>query len=193
MVVVAEHAALRRARRPAGVDEGGQVRRAHRRRQRRGVVGAEDVVPGVDPRRRRARPRVADDDDVAESRRGRRRPRSARSSSADSTMSTHAPESASWWRQVLALVRGVDGDGDGAGVDDAPPGQHGLRRVLDERGDAVARAHAELRAARWPARAGRRGHLGGGRPWCRRRRGTRRRGRARAGLGGGRGPSPAAR
>ena len=66
-----------------------------------------------------------------------------------STMSTVEPGVGELVAQVVALVGGVDRHGDGAAAHDPPPGEHRLGRVLDERGHPVARAHAEVGAARW--------------------------------------------
>ena len=134
VVGVAEHAALREAGGAAGVDEGGEVARADVGEGLR--LGGEQLLPAVH-RRPDLRLGVAQHHHVLE-----------RWDLVDDALGPvgevgldqeHArPGVGQLMAEVLALVGGVDGDGDTAAGDDPPPGQHGLVRVLDERGDAVA-------------------------------------------------------
>ena len=140
VVVVAEHAALRRPGGATGVDERAQVDRADVD-PGVGVVAREQLGPG----RRWSCPRSRW--------RRRSRPRSSRSGSSPLMPSRRSARS-SWTMQhlgarvvelvaqVLALVGGVDRHGDGPGPDDAPPRERALDRVLDQRGHPVTGLHA---------------------------------------------------
>ena len=150
MVVVAEHAALGRAGRAAGVDERGQVARSHRHLGRR-PAGVEQVAPGVpggagDGGRRPVGRLVTDRDHghvvegVEPGHHGVGPVRQV--GRHDQHRGARVGQLVA---QVLALVRGVDRDGDGAAADDAPPRQCRLDRVLQQRGDAVARPDPEGR------------------------------------------------
>ena len=150
MVVVAEHAALRRARGSPGVDERAEVGRPDRHLQLR-IVGAEQRVPLVNPRRgtcadRISRARflaVVDHDHVLEVGQlvedgvdavGQR---ALHEHDARSRVAELMPE-------ILALVCGVDRNADGAAPHRAPPREERLGRVLDEHRDAVALTDAEV-------------------------------------------------
>ena len=156
VVVVAEHAALRRAGRAAGVDEGGQVGRAdvdRRRvvaagragRPRRGTLDAGARSPAPSPITTTwARSGTAVDDPggpVGQVGLDHEHPRAGVGELV---------------AQVLALVGGVDRHGDGAG-DARSPTRPAWPRPSSRSsgGDPVAGADAERRRGRW--RGGRRG------------------------------------
>ena len=174
VVAVAEHAALRRAGRPAGVDEGGQVGGPHRRRGGSApAAGRPSRARRSLARRRRPAPRRGRGPATSPATTG-----SARSTSDGSTSSTRGAGVGELVAQVLALVGGVDRDGDGAGQHACPTtasmasGEFSTSVATRSPGP-TPRSMQQRR--RQPARP--LGHLGRGAAWCRRRRGTRRRGR----------------
>ena len=167
VVVVTEHAALRRAGRAPGVDERAEVGGPDRHGRRRGV-DLQHFVPLVhcDLRRRRdllpgARLlAVVDHDHVLELREitdDRRDAIGERALYHDDTRAGIAQ----LMTQVLTLVRGVDGHRDRPATNRAEPGKQSFRRVLHEVRDAIARSHAECVQGIGELARGR-VHLGGG-------------------------------
>ena len=160
VVVVAEHAALRRAGGAAGVDERGEVGRPHAST----AGGSSPVVSNsshacvvapptrsagrADRPRRGPRPRL------------RRRPSPRALDEVGLDEQHPRPRVGELVAQVLALVGGVDRHRDGAGAHDAPPRERGLGRVLDERRHPVAWSYPELRAVTLASRSARVGHVG---------------------------------
>ena len=159
VVVVAEHAALGRSGRAPRVDEGGQVRGPHADGGGR-LLGGQQVGPRVVGHPGDGPTLVAEDHDVLQ---GLDLLGDALDPLGQVRFHDHDPGPAvgQLVAQVLAFVGRVDRYGHGAGGHRAPPGVHGLDRVLDEGGHPVAGPNAELAVGVGKA-VGDRRHLRGG-------------------------------